>query len=71
MDTGWITAIALIGVAILCMLNAWRRSVERTRELDRWGMDYGVRRWENESNRSYEQRIYTRIDITGGKRNPW
>jgi hypothetical protein len=69
-----IAAIACIWAAVIALLVAlygWVRHVARTRELDRWGADFGVGRWEGETNRQYQRRISDRIDITGGKRNPW
>lgn len=70
-SAGFIVGVVLIVTALSCFFYVWRRTVERTRELDRWGKDLGVGRWEDEPNEHYQERIYNRIDITGGKRNPW
>lgn len=66
-----IFGVSCIALSALFMLSFWRRNVERTRELDRIGKVYGVGRWEDEPNDHYQERIHDRIDITGGKRNPW
>lgn len=66
-----IIGVTCITFSVLYVISSWRLNVERTRELDRIGKVYGVGRWEDEPNDHYQERIYDRISITGGKRNPW
>lgn len=65
-------AVIVFGIAgAFVVAVAWISHAQRTRDLDRMGKLYGVGRWEGEPNNHYLHRIYDRIDITGGKLNPW
>ena len=57
-----IFAVSLLGLgAVVCFIGAWLSNARWTRELDRWGHIYGCKRWPDETNNSYYQRLRARI----------
>jgi hypothetical protein len=57
-----IIVVSLLCVAgVLCFVFAWISGARHTRELDRIGVIFRCKRWPDENNRSYHQRLRARL----------
>lgn len=57
MDAWTIFGILLLIVAVSCIAWVVQHERDRTRQLNRWGLGYGLHRWPGEHNDDYEDRI--------------
>ena len=55
-----VTSLLLLGAAS-CLVGAWVSNARWTRQLNAWGRDLHCRRWPDETNNRYYQRLRARI----------